>query len=143
MRLELTRQAGYAIRALAWLAESDAQNGTVEHAARYKSAAIAPAAGIPLAFAARVLSQLRHRGLLQARAGQQGGYSLARLAQDLSLLDVIEAVEGPLTTQGCILRDLTCGNGSYCVLHSAWSAAQAAMRTELARTSLAEVFIRL
>jgi Rrf2 family protein len=138
MRLNLTRQADYAIRAMVWLADHDA-SGTDCHstsASRQKAAAIARATGIPGPFAARVLAQLQRAGLLIARAGQEGGYTLARPGRDISLLDVIESVEGPLRARDCLLRDLRCGTDGYCVVHDAWSTAQDQLLSVLASTTL-------
>jgi Rrf2 family protein len=103
---------------------------------RRKAAEIAAAVGIPLPFAARVLSQLNRRGLLQARAGQDGGYTLARSGESVSLLEVIEAIEGPLRAPMCLLRDVRCGASQPCRLHDAWSTAQEALRSALASTTL-------
>lgn len=136
MRLSLTKSAEYAIRAMVWLAQEEAG---ASRPARHKAAAIASAAGIPPVFAARVLAQLQRRGLVRSRAGPQGGYTLARPAANILLLEVIESFEGPLTTTTCVLRETSCGfSNRYCVLHSAWSAAQAALRDILAGTSLAD-----
>jgi Rrf2 family protein len=146
MRLSLTKQTEYALRALVWLAQQDAarnegatrSEGAAQPPIRQKAATIAEATGIPPVFAARVLAQLQRQGLLDARAGQQGGYTLARPAARISLLEVVESVEGPLITRACVLRDDGCGtDGTYCLLHSAWSTAQAALRAVLAQTSLA------
>jgi Rrf2 family protein len=113
------------------------ENGLNGTRARHKAAAIAAATGIPPVFVARVLANLQRQGFLNARAGQQGGYRLARPPQEITLLEVIEAVEGPLVTRDCVLRDTTCGaQGRYCVLHDAWSTAQSALRDSLAQTPL-------
>lgn len=139
MRLTLTKQAEYALRAVVWLAQAGAtageEGGPPVH--REKAAAIAYAAGIPPLFAARVLAHLQRQGLLRARAGQQGGYTLARPATTISLLEVIEAVEGPLRSTQCVLRESRCGEDGYCLLHHAWSAAQDALRQVLGQTTLA------
>jgi Rrf2 family protein len=114
--------------------------GTVGHSMppqRHKAAKIAASTGVPPVFATRILAQLQRQGLLLARAGQQGGYTLARQPADISLLEVIESVEGPLVTQTCVMRELVCGTQGYCVLHDAWSTAQSALRRVLADTSLA------
>ena len=141
MRLTLTRQAEYALRALIWLAgeaEVEAERGD-GRLTRHKAASIARATNIPPVFAARVLAQLQHQELLFARAGQHGGYALARPAGRISLLQVIEAVEGPLRTRDCVLRDSACGEGGTCTLHEAWSAAQDALRSVLGGTTLASL----
>ena len=129
-------QAGHAIRAMVWLAQTEAESQIGEMVSRQKAATIADAVGIPPAFAPRVLARLQHEGLLRARAGRQGGYTLARPAGRISLLEVIEAIEGPLLSQECLLRDESCGTTQFCVLHNAWGAAQEALRTVLEQTSL-------
>jgi Rrf2 family protein len=127
--LTLSRQGDHAVRAMVWLAGQPTEG-------RRKAAEIAEAVGIPPAFAARVLAQLNRAGLLDARAGSVGGYALARPAASISLLEVIEAAEGPLLARGCILRDQPCGTDGYCVLHEAWQASQNALRAVLAETPL-------
>ena len=139
MRLTLTKQTEYALRALVWLSQVEETDRVGGLPSRHTAAAIARAAQIPPMFAARVLAQLQRQGLLRARAGQQGGYTLARSAAAVSLLEVIEAVEGPLQTRTCVLRDSACGAGGTCILHDAWNAAQDALRAVLSRTTLATV----
>jgi hypothetical protein len=60
-----------------------------------------------------------------------------RPARDVSLLEAVEAVEGPLVSRECVLRDLPCGADGNCVLHEAWSSAREVLRTVLAHTTLA------
>jgi Rrf2 family protein len=129
VRLSPSRQADHAVRAVVWLAAQPAGS-------RRKAAEIAAAARIPRPFAARVLARLHRAGLLHARAGQEGGYSLARPVSELTLLTVIEAVEGPLAARRCLLRDAPCGPQSACALHGAWMAAQQAFRAALGDTPL-------
>jgi Rrf2 family protein len=130
MRLNLTRQADHAIRAMIWLAGQPVGS-------RRKAAEIAEAVAIPGPFAARVLAQLNRSGLLAARAGYEGGYWLGRPADQISLLEVIEAMEGPVRANACLLRDTSCGSGGNCVLHDAWRASQDALRSVLGATPLA------
>ena len=137
MRLTLTIQAEYAIRILVWLAShEDADRADGVPTARHKAAEIAIAAGVPPVFATRVLALLQRQHLLLARAGQQGGYTLARPASTISVLEVVEAVEGPLVNRECIMRDGLCGADGHCLLHDAWSTAREALRGVLARTPL-------
>jgi Rrf2 family protein len=147
MRLTLTKQAEYALRILVWLADIEPLSGHAAGAVglggaatrRYKAAEIAAATGTPPIFATRVLALLQRHGLLLARAGQQGGYTLGRAAEQINLLEVIEAVEGPLVSRECVLRDGLCGSASgedHCLLHDAWSAARESLRDILARTTL-------
>ena len=137
MRLTLTKQAEYALRALVWLAQEEAADRGRGQSGRHKAATISTAVGIPPQFAARVLAQLQRRGLLFARAGQHGGYTLARPAEAVSILQVVEAVEGPLRSGTCVLREANCSSDGTCLLHGAWSAAQDSLRAILSRTSIA------
>jgi Rrf2 family protein len=137
MRLTLTKESEYALRALVWLTAAEETARAAGLPPRHKAAAIAGGAHIPPVFAARVLAKLRRQGLVWARAGQHGSYTLARPAGAISLLRVIEAVEGPLQTRTCVLRDGACGAGGTCLLHDAWSTAQDALRSALAATTLA------
>ena len=140
MRLTLTKQAEYAIRILVWLSsneEADRAEGIAP--TRHKAAEIAAATETPPVFATRVLALLQRHGLLLARAGQQGGYVLGRPARAISLLEVVEAVEGALVTRECVMRDGLCGADGHCLLHDAWSTAREALRDVLARTPLAPV----
>lgn len=137
MRLTLTKQAEYALRMLVWLGARDAARRAAGlPATRHKAADIAAATETPPKFATRVLALLQRHGLLLARAGQQGGYTLGRPAHAISLLEVVEAVEGPLISRQCVTRDGPCGEESFCVLHTAWSAAREALRDVLAHTPL-------
>ena len=84
--LQITRGGEYAIAALKWLALKP--DGEVVNAE-----AIADGAGIPVQFASNIFTRLSKEGLLRAHRGAKRGYSLARSAKKISLLDVIEAYE--------------------------------------------------
>jgi Rrf2 family protein len=138
MRLTLTKQAEYALRVLVWLsADAAAEGAGGQEPPRRKAAQIAAATAVPPVFAMRVLALLQRHGLLRARAGQQGGYTLARQPSAISLLEVVEVVEGPLHTRECVLRDGLCGEDELCLLHDAWSTAREALRSVLGQTTLA------
>ena len=93
MRLALTRRADYAVRACLYLA-------TVEHGEPVPGRVIAEAMDIPVRFVPQILGDLTRASVVDSVNGQRGGYRLARPAADLSLLDCIEAVEGPtISTQ--------------------------------------------
>src|SRR5207247_8400682 len=82
-----TAKADYAVRAAVALAAA----GDLVTADQ-----IAQAQGIPLNFLENILRDLRRGGIVESRRGQQGGYALARAAEEISVADVIRAVEGPL-----------------------------------------------
>ena len=141
MRLTLTKQAEHALRVLVWLSADGAPGGAGDPVPpRRKAAQIAADTGVPPDFATRVLALLQRHGLLRARAGRQGGYTLARPPSEITVLEVVEAVEGPLHSRECVLRDQLCSADAPCLLHDAWSTAREALRRVLGQTTLAGVY---
>ena len=135
MRLALTRRADYAIRACLYLA-------TVEHGEPVPSRVIADAMAIPVRFLPQILGDLTRASVVGSVSGQRGGYRLAQPAASLSLLDCIEAVEGPTISTQCVLETRACRGDSPCAVHPAWIEAQEGFVAALARQSLAEVAAR-
>ncbi len=78
-------------------------------------------------------------GLLIAAHGPNGGYRLARHPGDISLLDIVEAAEGPATFDHCVLHDGPCDWNETCPVHDTWARTQNALIQELAATSLADI----
>ncbi len=91
---------------------------------------------MPSPFLAHILAKLVKARIVKATAGQDGGYELLRAPDDLSLFDVIEAVEDDSPPE-CVLRNAACvdSGARFCAVHEAWSAARAALRRELTSTS--------
>ena len=133
--MELTKRGDYAVRAVLALARAPA--GRLLSVRR-----IAEEMAIPVRFLPQVMSDLVAAGLVQATTGRAGGYSLARPAADVSLLDVVEAVEGDSRRRTCVLRGGPCGLDGYCDVHDAFFAAQDAMLHALARARLADLPVR-
>lgn len=135
MRLELTKRGDYAVRAMIALARG-AGEGLLS------SRRIATAMGIPVAFLPQVLGDLQRAGLVEAAAGRAGGYRLAREPGTVSLLEVIEAVEGSSRRQACVLRGGPCGLDGYCDVHHVFYAGQEALLGTFASATLADVASR-
>jgi len=95
--------------------------------------------GVPRTFVSQILGDLVHAGLAVSSFGKDGGYRLARPPAEVSLLEVVEAGEGPLAPVTCALGDGPCHWEAVCPLHESWGAASSALRRELAATSLADV----
>lgn len=133
MRLELTRRGDYAVRAMLALAAAAEADGPIS------ARRIATQMGIPARFVPHVLQGLVAAGLVTARTGRLGGYRLARPATEISLLDVIEAVEGDARRQTCVLRGGPCGLDGHCAVHRVFVAAQEALLEPLADATLADV----
>ncbi len=132
MRLALTKRTDYAIRAFLCLARSDGS-------APVSSRRIAEAMDIPPHFLPHVLGDLARAGLVEATNGKHGGYRLARRPEGLSLLEVIEAVEGPTVPEDCALETGPCAPNDPCAVHHAISGAQQAFVGALAHASLADI----
>jgi len=106
---------------------------------RRKARQIARAMGIPRQYLSRILAELVRDGILVAVAGQGGGYELGRPPSKISLLEVIEATEGPLELRTCILRNSACRTADKCSVHDIWSKAQEAMRTRLGAATFSQI----
>lgn len=87
--MKLSRAANYALHAAAYLAAQRSDEPLASHT-------IAEARGIPARFLLKVLQHLVEAGLLHSVKGPRGGYQLARLASEITLLEILEAVEGPI-----------------------------------------------
>jgi Rrf2 family protein len=132
MRLELTKRGDYAVRAMLALARG---SGSRLLSARR----ISDAMSIPVRFLPQVLADLQRAGLVEAAPGRAGGYRLARDAASISLLDVIEAVEGDSRRRSCVLRGGPCGVDGTCDVHDVFFEGQEALRGTFARSTLAEL----
>ncbi len=94
---------------------------------------------IPRTYLTQILADLVAEGLLDARAGPAGGYTLARPADQITLLDVVEASDGPVTLDRCVLEGGPCDWVDTCPVHDTWVRAQTAFTDQLAGTTLAEL----
>lgn len=134
MRLEVTRKSDLAVRTLRML-------GTLEPGSRMKGPMLATTVGSTPGFLAQVATPLVRAGWVSSDPGPTGGYSLRVDLATLSVLAVIEAVEGPTDTGRCVLADRPCGDEGPCALHHAWLRARAELLRELEATPVADVDI--
>ena len=132
MQLGLTREADYAVRAMLALASHQA-------AEPLSSRRIAAEWGIPQRFLIQVLGRLADRGLVTAALGRNGGYRLGRSASEVSLLDVVMAIEEQPIDPRCVLRGGPCLPDGSCLVHEAFTAARNGLLGELASRSLASI----
>lgn len=132
MRLELTRRGDYAVRAMLALSAPEVDPWL-------SAMRISTAMSIPERFLPRVLRDLARAGLVEARTGRTGGYRLARPAGEITLLDVIAAVEPEDDARRCILRGIPCHPDRRCAVHDTFDQARTALQDRLAATTLAEL----
>jgi Rrf2 family protein len=129
--MRVSAKADYAVRAAVELAAAESSP--------VKGELIAQAQQIPLKFLENILSELRHAGLVRSQRGTEGGYWLARPPEEITLADVIRAVEGPLASvRGSSPETLKYG-GTAEPLGKLWVAVRANLRAILESVTLADV----
>ena len=114
-----------AVRAVALLGEDGV---------RLKAPELAGSLGSTPGFVAQVVGPLVKAGLVQSTPGPTGGYSLTDAAARASVLNVVEAVDGPTETGQCVARDVPCGAVGTCALHEAWTRARTTLTSVLGAT---------
>jgi Rrf2 family protein len=132
--LTLTKRGDYVVRAAISLATAWDGAGAYR-----KIRQIAEEMELPRSYTPQLLGILARAGLAEAKAGREGGYRLTRPPGDISVLEVIEAAEGSLASRRCAIRGGPCRWDDVCALHPTVVKAAEAIRSTLARTSLAEV----
>ena len=131
MQASLSRKGDYSVRAVLYLAR--------HHEDRRKSREIAQEMDIPARYLTQILASLVQHDLLTAMAGPSGGYCLARPPEEISLLEIVEAAEGPIGLDRCVLQGGPCSWENSCPVHIPWARAQEAMAEQLASTSFADL----
>lgn len=129
--MHISARADYAVRAALELAGADG--------VPTKGESLAQSQGIPPKFLEAILSTLRRAGLVSSRRGADGGYWLARPAKDISVADVVRAVDGPLADVRGQRPESVNYVGPAAELPQVWIAVRASTRDVLERTSLADV----
>src|SRR3954468_2881025 len=101
MHMMFSTKAEYGVRVMAHLAKRDAD-------APVSLGSIAEAEGLPLAYLEHLVQRLRKQGLVQSRRGAHGGYTLSRPAKEITMADVVSALEGHLAPIECITPEGMC-----------------------------------
>ena len=129
--MRVSAKADYAVRAAVELAAAESPP--------VKGEAISQAQEIPLKFLENILGELRHAGIVRSQRGTEGGYWLARPADEVTLADVIRAVEGPLASVRGSSPDTLKYDGTAEPLNKLWVAVRANLRAVLESVTLADV----
>ena len=130
--MQITRQADYAVRAILHLAQ-------IKNGDRAATSIVAKEQHIPPSFLAKIISQLSIAGLLHTSRGARGGVTLARDPKDITLLEVIEAIDGPIQLNECVGDEGVCTFDSNCPIKSVWCDAQDELVARLKRTDFAQL----
>ncbi len=128
--MQITRQADYALRAMYYLAKLDLnQRAATSHIAQEQR--------IPPSFLAKIISQLSIAGLIHTSRGARGGVSLARPPEDISILEVVEAIDGPIMLNECTASIEACPFGEECPIRPLWCETQNELVDRLKVTTFA------
>ncbi|MEA4926857.1 MAG: Rrf2 family transcriptional regulator [Syntrophomonadaceae bacterium] len=130
--MQITRQSEYAIKTLIEL-------GMVPYGQLISSKVISQRHDIPEEFLHKTIQILSRAGLVVTQRGVQGGVRLGRPLTDITVADVIEAMEGPVAINVCLSPGYHCPNMGMCKVRAVLNSAQKAMLTELNKKSLAEI----
>jgi Rrf2 family protein len=130
--MQLTRAADYAVRVMVHLAARP----TVE---RVSLPTLAAATDAPDSFLSKVLQALSRAGLISSRRGQSGGFQISPQGRTASMRTVIEAVDGPICLNVCLVSGKSCRRKARCPAHPVWEQAQMAMLEVLSKAMIAEL----
>jgi Rrf2 family protein len=122
--MQLTVKGDYAVRVVVDLASQPA--GAVT-----KTEDLGRRTGVPHAYLSKIVQALAHAGLVRTRRGALGGISLLEEPQAITLRRVIEAVEGPIYLNRCLIRPGMCPRDAFCPVHPVWARIQAVVTREL------------
>lgn len=131
MRLELTKKTDLAFQALVLIAAQDGE--------RVNGATLASELEVSGQYLPHVMAPLTRSGWVASVSGPHGGYELSSGLNDVSLLDLIEAVEGTVDDSRCLHLGPVHSSGIQCALHEPWMRAKKAMLSELSSTSLSDL----
>jgi Rrf2 family protein len=129
--MRISARVDYAVRAATELAAADGGN--------LKGEAIAIAQDIPRDFLEQILGELRHAGIVRSHRGARGGYGLARPATEVTVADVIRAVEGPLASVRGTAPEALAYTGRAAPVQEVWFALRANLRAVTEHVTLAEL----
>lgn len=127
----LSQTTGYAIQALSILDRAGARRTLARH--------IAHRTGIPQAYLSKLLHALGRSGLISTKRGYRGGFVLARPAPEITLMDIVEAVEGHRWHPRCLLGQAECSDERNCPTHEFWQVERGRIESKLRQLSLRDV----
>jgi len=113
----LTRKGEYAIRGMIYLARKASGETT-------QVSEIARAVDVPAAFLSKIFQDFGHLGLIRSYRGSGGGVVLSRAPEDITLREVVEAIEGPIMPNCCLAPDHQCQQDTSCQVHPVWRRVQ-------------------
>ncbi|NOX20179.1 MAG: Rrf2 family transcriptional regulator [Nitrospirae bacterium] len=110
--MQITRETDYAIRCILYLAGKDGNSAVVGEISRDQA--------VPRTFAAKIMQKLHKAGLVVSTRGVKGGYTLNRTPEEITLLEIVEAIEGPISINICVIDKNSCERQPHCNVHPVW-----------------------
>lgn len=130
--MQITRAADYAVRVMVYLA-------SVPRGQKSPLNELAQATRVQDSFLSKILQRLVHQGMLVSQRGSGGGFVLNRAANQISLLDIVEAIEGPTQLNVCVGESGHCERKDFCSVHPVWELAQRSLTQALGGVSIAQL----
>lgn len=115
--LQLTRDGEYAVRAIQYLASQPEGKISLVNE-------ISEVQDVPKSYLSKIMQHLTKAGLVRSRRGAKGGFTLARPAGQITLRETIEAIEGPIHLNVCLIKKGECPRDEVCPVHPIWKEAQ-------------------
>lgn len=131
-----TRGTDYALRGLVYIARQTENRLVMANE-------IAVSEDMPEYFFAKILQSLAKSGLINSFRGTNGGFALAKAPEEITVLEVIEALEGPLTVSKCVNTPQLCEKSDTCPFHGYWTMVQQSLISNLNRYTLADAVTQL
>lgn len=123
----ITRKTDYAIRCVLYLSENRERTANVDEIAR--------AMLIPKSFLAKIIQKLEKAGIVKSSKGRKGGFSLVKEPKGISLMEIIEIIQGPLSINVCAIDKRRCNLSSICSVHPIWVNIRRKTEERLKKTS--------
>ena len=132
--MQVTRATDYAVRIMVELA-------SLPPGDKVQLNELIESTGVRGSFLSKVVQRLVHAGMVSSHRGTRGGFSLRVSGEEVTLLDVIEAIEGPTQMNLCLGSGPGCERKSWCGVHPIWKKAQSAFVQELGSVSIAHLAV--
>jgi Rrf2 family iron-sulfur cluster assembly transcriptional regulator len=130
--MQITRSGEYGLRGLLFLAKQPPEKVTLV-------SEISKDQKIPETFLAKIFQRLSKAGLLRSARGAKGGFSLGKPASEITMREIVEAIEGPIAVNRCLLRQGECEEEKACSLRQVWEEAQQRFIEILDRTTIEDL----
>ena len=108
----------------------------------FLTGALCELANVPVASTRKMLQKMVYSGLLEATRGSGGGYRLSRNPREVSLLDIIVAVDGTDSLHPCIMGLAECGGATHCQVHDVWYTTRGHILDQLKQTTIMDLIIK-